>query len=988
MPDGVTLQGWDPTEQPPGKAFTVIHHPNGDYKRIAFGKVTGNALPSAIESPNMYAVQYTQGITEHGSSGSGMFSAPGVLVGDLSTGSIADTTEGLCRLNPLSGSFGKFSVYYPMLRDALEAQTGSAPANPPPAATGGTNTLTSGVPVTFTLAAVNDGSLVNGKNGFSIDVPQGAVRLDVILRTTTPNADLDLYVRYGQDVAMGANGLVADYVSEGPIGLEFIFIGNASRPALRAGTYYIALGQFTTGIEITGALLATVTTAGGTPPPSSGQPTPLTSGVSQSFTVPAVDDATLFNGNSGFTIDVPQGATRLEVKLASNTKGADLDLYVAYGDDVSVDDEGIIADYGSEGDDANELIVVNAASDPPLKAGTYYIAFVSWNPGIAVDATITATVTTGATPPPPSAGNTLVSGRAQSFAYDPVTGPTIFNGNAGFRIVVPQGATSMDVVLHTATPNADLDLFARYGQDVGINNGNLVTDYGSDGPTGEERITINASSNPPLRPGTYYIDVAVMTAGVPVSGTITATVGAGNNTPPPPPPSGGPTALTSGRPQTLLFNPVSDPTFFNGNKSYVIDVPANSTRLDIQLSSTTPGVDMDLYVSYGKDNGINSQGFIADYASEGPNGNERITITPGSSPALRAGRYYISIALYTTGTNVQGSLVATVTSGGSGQAPAPGGGAIELTAGQATKFSLPAVTDATLFTGDHSFRILAPPGAVVMRIQVASDNPSVNVDPLVRYGADIGVDGKGNLLADYLSNGPTGNETLIVSTNSKPPLNSGPYYISLALLTTGKPSTGTITVTFSNDVLSIPNVVGTMLSSGMPESYHLPAVSAPTLFGGSSAYRISVDKRHKSLRLSLRDNAPGANVALYVRRGRQPEVVNGKIVADYYLPAGSANDLVIEGARLRPGVYYITMGQYSTGAASAGTLTATLTAPDGDAQEFQLAPAFGITIQPKRSVEQRYALPDVPTAPISAGSLTKHSNRLRIGKGMKVEVSR
>src|SRR5207248_1829471 len=161
---------------------------------------------------------------------------------------------------------------------------------------------------------------------------------------------------------------------------------------------------------------------------------------------------------------------------------------------------------------------------------------------------------------------------------------------------------------------------------------------------------------------------------------------------------GGPTMLTSGNRQTLFFNPVSDPTFFNGNKSYVIDLPANATRLDVQLSSSTPGVDMDLFVSYGKDNGISSEGFIADYASDGPDSNERITITPDSKPALRPGRYYISIALYTTNANVLGSLVATVSSGsaGGGQAPAPAG-VTTLTAGQPARFSLPASSSPTLF---------------------------------------------------------------------------------------------------------------------------------------------------------------------------------------------------------------------------------------------------------------------------------------------------
>ncbi len=987
VPNGVTFQGWDPAEQPLGKAVTVIHHPGGDYKRISFGNVT----PHVDQPPQFYWVQYSAGVTEGGSSGAGLYSAPGILVGSLSTGLGSETAEGYCAIKPYGGSLGKFSAYYPLIRNALDGQSAGAPLTPPPS--GGANALTSGEPVSFTLAPVSQPTLWNGKSGFTINVPEGATRLDILMQTITPNVNVDLYARYGQDVSLNSSGVVADFHSEGPGGLEFLFITRGGTSGLRPGTYYIALGEVTTNTEITGKVMAIVATDGtrppgsGTPPPGAGG-TPLASGAPYDFSIPAVDSPTLFTGTSGFTIDVPQGATRLDVKLTSATKGGDLDLYVTYGEPTSVDEDGISADYGSEGDDSNESITITAASDPPLKAGTYYIAVASWNPGVKIDATITATVSTGSAPPPPAGGgNVLTSGRAQAFALDPVTGPTIFTGDSGYKIVVPQGATSLDILLHTTTPNADVDLFARYGQDLAVRNGEIVADYSSTRETGEERITINASSNPPLRAGTYYIALAAFTSGVRISGTLTATIASGGSTPPP---SGGPTVLTSGTRQTLLFNPVSDPTFFNGNKSYAIDVPANATKLDIQLTSSTAGADMDLFVSYGKDNGVGSAGFIADYGSTNPDGNERIVITPDSRPSLRPGRYYISIALYTTGTNVLGSLTATVTggSGGSGQAPAPSGGGTTLTAGQAARFSLPASSAPTLFNSDRSFKILAPPNATQMKVQVVSDNPSVDVDALVRYQADVGVDAQGHLVADYGSDGATGNETITITNRSTPPLRSGQYYISLVLISTGAPSTGTITVTFPDDILSRPNTTGTAMTSGISQSYLLPALASPTMFAGSSAYRISVDKRHSSLRLSLRDNAPDANVVLYVRRGRQPEVINGSVVADYSLAATANQDLVLEGAKLRPGVYFVTLGQYGTGVASSGTVTATLDSAEPVTQEFQFASAAGIPIQSKESQEQRFALPDRPAAVTHAGALVKHSNRPKKHGLSKIEVSR
>src|SRR5687767_4055952 len=57
----------------------------------------------------------------------------------------------------------------------------------------------------------------------------------------------------------------------------------------------------------------------------------LTSGVPASFSLPAVDDFTLFNGDSGFRVVVPSGATALHVQLETTTPDVDVDLYVRRG---------------------------------------------------------------------------------------------------------------------------------------------------------------------------------------------------------------------------------------------------------------------------------------------------------------------------------------------------------------------------------------------------------------------------------------------------------------------------------------------------------------------------------------------------------------------------------------------------------------------------------------------------------------------------------
>src|SRR5262249_26056899 len=154
--------------------------------------------------------------------------------------------------------------------------------------------------------------------------------------------------------------------------------------------------------------------------------------------------------------------------------------------------------------------------------------------------------------------------------------------------------------------------------------------------------------------------------------------------------------------------------------------------------------------------------------------------------------------------------------------------------------------------------------------------------------------------------GDTGNETLVITKQSSPPLQAGTYYFAIGEYPTSKPATGTIVVTFDSGAAASVKTSGAALQSGVAASYSLPAVPSPTLFAGSSAYRVAVDSRHTALRVSVKDNAPGTHVALFVRRGQQPAVVNGHMIADFVaVAADNQQEIVLDGADLKPGVYYI-----------------------------------------------------------------------------------
>src|SRR5581483_7042826 len=140
----------------------------------------------------------------------------------------------------------------------------------------------------------------------------------------------------------------------------------------------------------------------------------------------------------------------------------------------------------------------------------------------------------------------------------------------------------------------------------------------------------------------------------------------------------------------------------------------------------------------------------------------------------------------------------------------------------------------TLYNGPYSYSVQVPAGATQMRVQLTSDDPSVDVDLFARHNADVAVNSDGDLVTDYYSEDDTGNETMVITKQSSPPLQAGVYYFSIAEYATSKPSTGTIVVTFDTGAGASVNTSGAALQSGVPATYSFPAASSPTLYAGSS----------------------------------------------------------------------------------------------------------------------------------------------------------
>jgi hypothetical protein len=122
-PSGTTFAGWDIADPPYSTALTGIHHPSGSWKRISFGNRSGD-VSSEVEGTTLdgslfLQVQWNDGRVEHGSSGSPLFSAPGVIVGSLSYGEVnSDGT--VCTINPSVSGYARFSHTYSQISDYLE----------------------------------------------------------------------------------------------------------------------------------------------------------------------------------------------------------------------------------------------------------------------------------------------------------------------------------------------------------------------------------------------------------------------------------------------------------------------------------------------------------------------------------------------------------------------------------------------------------------------------------------------------------------------------------------------------------------------------------------------------------------------------------------------------------------------------------------------------------------------------------------------------
>jgi hypothetical protein len=1036
VPEGVTFAGWTADPVSIGTNVVGIHHPAGDYKRISFGSLQTPTRFSGYALENFQGAFWDGGgLTEGGSSGSGLFTRDGILFGMLSHGPKFDTAAQYCAGIPFADNYGKFSVFFPQIRDFLEERT-TTPVVPPGLNPADSRALASGTAVSVDLAAVASPTLLGAPNMFRIVVPAGSTRLDIRV-TSTPNVSLSIYARLNNLPAVESGRVTADNSDESDGGNKTFSITQTSNPPLRAGTYYIRIGLFTTNVRTSATVTATVASGGG----------PLVSGVPAPFRFGPFSGAGI--APYSFTIDVPPGATNLTVRLVSQNPSIDVDLYMRFNQDIGISNGRIVADHRSEDFTGNETISIGNTSSPPLRAGTYYITMVLYQPNEISQGTITATVTGGTTSGSaqiPTFGTTLLSsGQTVNLTIPGTDYGTLLRGNRGYRIEVPQGATRLEIRLNINNPLHDLDLYARYNQETVITGGFPMADHYSENLFGSESIVITPNSNPPLRTGVYFISIGVFRENVAIAASLQATVTTEGQT--------APNLLTPAVPRNFSLPAVSAATLFNGANGFTINVPANAAQLEIRTNTTTPNTDVDLYLRRGsdvtivqgqvvydrRDNSVGSSKTIvirtsdglregtyyaallvyspnravsgtivanisttsgtatrtvltpsrpaafrigpstggrlyngvtgfsidvpegvsrvdirlntttpnadvdlyarhsvdvdmlngtanADFYSESFSGSESITISADTTPVLKPGTYFIALGLFTPNLVVEGTVTAFLTGTGPSATPTA---VTNLAPGVPVRFDLPAVERPTVFTGDYSYRIDVPTGATQLIVRLNSETPNVDTDLYIRAGSDVNVTDNG-VTSDYSSTSRLANETIVIDASSTPPLRAGTYYISIGSYTLGARASGTISASVERPSGTAPISGARTLVSGTAVEFNIPAVTAPALMQGDLGYRIEVPANSASLLIELNANPTTLDLDLHARFGAEPNVVNGRINADY----NSAGDTGVERIEinslsvppLRPGTYFISFSAWSPGIPIRGTIKATVAA--------------------------------------------------------------
>lgn len=315
VPGGLWYNGWTTTMPAAGDSIVGIHHPHGSHKRISFGsRSSQSGCPSNIPGPcgNFLRVNWSQGVTEGGSSGSelvvGSTSDPRYVGNLWGGGSSCDTPTA-------SDWYGRFDVTYPNVSAYLDDTT------TPPCVT---SAISIGQTVNGTLSTSDCRSPARGPTYYADRYSfNGTAQQQLVITQSSSAFDSYLYLR-------GPNGEVIVQNDDGGGGLNSqIQIGLPS-----TGTYVLEVTSY--GENSTGAYsLLLGTRSCSTPTIGVGQP--------RSGTLTTSDCRSPARGSTYFVNQyLFSGTTQQQVAIALSSSAFDSYLYLRNpgGQVIAQDDDG------------------------------------------------------------------------------------------------------------------------------------------------------------------------------------------------------------------------------------------------------------------------------------------------------------------------------------------------------------------------------------------------------------------------------------------------------------------------------------------------------------------------------------------------------------------------------------------------------------------------------------------------------------------------
>lgn len=171
VPGGLFFSGWDSATFNGTAAGTGIHHPQASHKRISFGTARQPNAGDCNPGEQCLRVDWSSGVTEPGSSGSGIWignptTGDARLIGNLTGG----PSECGAPASSLWDTYGRFSVTYPSISSFLEGTncvTSLSPTSQNFTATGGTGNINVTAPGGCNWTAVTTDNFVSITSGAS-----------------------------------------------------------------------------------------------------------------------------------------------------------------------------------------------------------------------------------------------------------------------------------------------------------------------------------------------------------------------------------------------------------------------------------------------------------------------------------------------------------------------------------------------------------------------------------------------------------------------------------------------------------------------------------------------------------------------------------------------------------------------------------------------------------------------------------------------------